>query len=242
LYTSAQITLALEYQRATVLLQELKIIQPGQSESSLKPFILHYQGIRAEKEPGRYDDSYALRIDPWHLMRPLPGPGWAEPAYRWAFSGLGSWRRNLGLRGWTVSGRVGFADGKVRTVSGGMVLEGENEWLMTEWYYGAEIPAYRLANSTENGSSGQAPRYEAHWTHLHFGDGTGEGIVSSVTPLGTSEELSASRNINLQCLMSARGCHSLCDLVPDAMRYRRKHGGAWGWNSGSWGMQPHDCE
>jgi hypothetical protein len=242
LYGSARITQALEYRRATVFLQELKSIQPGQSESSVMPFILRYQGVPAEEEPGLKHDSYILRIDPWHLMHLLPGPVWVDRAYRWGFSALGNWRRTLKLRSWTVSGRVRFTDGKVELVSGSLVLEGENEWLMAEWYYSTEIPAYRLSRSTENSLSGQEPRYAAHWTHLHFGDGTGEGIISSVTPLGTSEELNAARNINLQCLMSGRGCHSLCDLMPDATRYRREHGGGWGWNSGSWGIQPHDCE
>jgi hypothetical protein len=243
LYAAARIAQALEYRRAAVFLEELKTIQPGQSEASVMPFILRYQGVRAEEVHGLKDDSYILRLDPWHLMHLLPGPNWVDRAYRIAFSGLGNWRRAVKLRGWTVSGWVRFLNGKVQTVSGDVVLEGENEWLLADWLYGSEIPAYRLTRSPNNSLPGEEPRYEAHWTHLHFGDGTGEGIVSSVTPLSTAEELKAARNINLQCLMSGKGCHSLCDLLPDATRYRRDHnGGSWGWNSGDWGMQPHDCE
>jgi len=242
LYGAARTAQALEYRRAGAFLEELKRIQPGQSELSVMPFIQHYQGIRAEQELGSKDDSYIVRLDPWHLMRSFPGPDWADHSYRWACSEFGNWRRALKLRSWTANGQVAFADGKVNMVSGGLVLEGENEWLMAEWYDSAEIPAYRLSRSTENSLSGQEPRYAAHWTHLHFGHETGEGIISSVTPLGTSEELNAARNINLQCLMNGRGCHSLCELMPDAARYRREHGGGWGWNSGSWGMQPHDCQ
>jgi hypothetical protein len=232
LYGAARITQALEYRRATVFLEELKSIQPGQSEASVMPFILHFQGVRAEKELGFKDDSYILRIDPWHLMHLFPGPTWADHGYRWASSKLGKWRRALKLRSWTVSGWVTFTNGKVKTVSGGVVLEGENEWLMAEWYYSSEIPAYLRSKSTKSSLPGEEPRYEAHWTHLHFGDGTGEGIISHVTPLGTSEELKAARNINLDCLMSGRGCHSLCDLMPNATQYRREqYGGGWGWSS-----------
>ncbi|SRR6266478_565727 len=242
-YGAARITQALTYRRATAFFEELKHIQPGQSEASVMPFIRRYQGTHPETQAGFDNDWYVLRIDPWHLMRVLPGPNWGDSAYRWVFSGLGNWRRALKLRSWTVSGWVRFRNGRVETVSGDVVLEGENEWLMAEWYYGFEIPAYRRSRPTKDSLPSEEPRYEAHWTHLHFGDGTGEGIISSVTPRGTLEELNAAHIINLQCLMSGRGCHSLCDLMPDATQYRREHNGrGWGWNSGSWGIQSHDCE
>jgi hypothetical protein len=206
------------------------------------PFILRYHGVRAEEALGVKDDSCIMRIDPWHLMHLLPGRTWGDRAYRRAFSGLGDWRRAVKLRSWTVSGWVRFTNGAVGSVSGDVVLEGENEWLFAEWYYRPEIPTYLRLRSA-NDLAGEEAQYEAHWTHLHFGDGTGEGIVSSVTPLGTVEQLNAARNINLQCLMSGRGCHSLCDLLPDAVRYRHEHNGVrWGWNSGDWGKQPDDCE
>jgi hypothetical protein len=243
LYGAARITQALEYRRAAIFLEELRSIQLGQSEASVMPFIRQYQGVRAEEALGFKDDSYILRIDPWHLMHLFPGPTWVDRAYRRAFSDLGNWRRAVKLRSWTVSGWVRFKNGRVETVSGDVVLEGENEWLMADWHYGFQISSYRRVRSPNNSLPGEEPRYDAHWTHLHFGDGTGEGIMSSVTPLSTAEELNAARNINLQCLMSGRGCHSLCDLMPDATRYSREHnGGGWGWNSGDWGMQPHDCQ
>lgn len=242
LYGAARITQVLEYRRAAIFLEELKSIQLGQSEASVMPFILHFQGVRAEEELGFKDDSYILRIDPWHLMRLFPGPTWADDSYRWAFSRFGNWRRALKLRSWTASGQVTFANGKVKAVSGWLVLEGENEWLMAEWYYGSEIPAYLRSRSIKDSLPDEEPRYEAHWTHLHFGDRTGEGIISYVTPLATSKELKAARNINLECLMNGRGCHSLCDLMPTAAQYRQQQYGGWGWNSGSWGMQPDDCK
>jgi hypothetical protein len=241
-YGAARITLAVEYRRAKVFLEELKSIQPGQSEASVMPLIQKYQGVRAEEALGVKDDSYVLRIDPWHLMHRLPGPNWVDDAYRGLFSGRGNWRRAVKLRSWTVSGWVRFTNGKVEAISGDVILEGENEWLLVEWCYASEIPAYHRVRPPNTIFPIEEPRYEAHWRHLHFGNGTGEGIMSSVTPFSTAEELNAARNINLPCLMSGRGCHSLCDLLPDATRYRREHnGGGWGWNSGDWGIQPHDC-
>jgi hypothetical protein len=243
LYGAARITQGLKYRRAAIFLEELKSIKLGQSEASVMPFIRQYQGVRAEEALGFKDDSYILRIDPWHLMHPIPGPNWVERTYWRGFSDLGNWRRAVKLRSWTVSGWVRFTNGKVETVAADVVLEGENEWLMADWLYGPEIPAYLLRKSPNESLPGEEPRYEAHWTHLHFGDGTGEGIISSVTPLSTAEQLNAAQNINLQCLMSGWGCHSLCDLMPNATRYRHEHnGGGWGWNSGDWGTQPHDCQ
>lgn len=146
------------------------------------------------------------------------------------------------MRSWTVVGSVGFTNGKVKTVFGDLVIEGENEWLSAEWNDVSEIPAYLWERYPDNGFPAEPPQYDASWTHLHFGDGTGEGIISFVTPQSTSEELNAARNINLQCLFIGRGCHSLCELMPDATRYRREHNArGWGWNSGDWGIQPHDC-
>jgi len=231
LYGAARVTQALEYRRAAVFLEELKGVQPGQPEASVMPFILRYGGTRPDQVFGAKNDAYIIRIDPWHLVHPFPGPNWVERAYEETFLRLGNWCRRLKLRGWTASGSVRFTNEKVESVSGDLVIEGENEWLMADWHYAAEIPAVN------------APRYDARWMHLHFDDGTGEGILTSVTTLSTFEELNAARNINLGCLWSGQGCRSLCELMPDAARYRREHNvGRWGWNSGDWGSQPRDCE
>jgi len=242
LYGAARIGQWLEYRRAATFLAELKSIRLGQSEASVMPFIRHYQGVRAEEVLGVQDDSYTLRIDPWHFMHRFPGPNWVDRTYRMASSGPGSWRRAAKLCSWSVTGWVRFANGKVETVSADVILEGENEWLLADWQYGPEIPPYVVVKSTDNSSPGESSRYRAQWTHLHFGDETGEGIEIFVTPLSTAEQFNAAQTINLQCVMNGRGCHSLCDLMPNATQYRREHnGGGWGWNSGAWGKQPHDC-
>lgn len=243
LYGAARVTQSLEYRRAAVFLDELKSVQLGQSEASVMPFILRHGGIRPDQVFGVKNDAYIIRIDPWHLAHPFPGPNWFERAYEETFLRLGNWRRRVKLRGWTASGSVRFTDEQVESVSGDLVMEGENEWLMADWHYAAEIPAYRRTGHPSNNLPVDAPRYDARWTHLHFGDGTGEGILTSVTTLSTFEELNAARNINLGCFWNGKGCRSLCELMPDAARYRREHNvGGWGWNSGDWGSQPHDCE
>jgi hypothetical protein len=243
LFVGARIAQSLEYRRAALFLKELERIQPGQSQASVMPFILRYGGSRPDQVFGVKNDAYIIEIDPWHLMHSFPGPNWVELAHEETFSRLGKWRRRVYLRGWTVNASIRFADKRVSTVSGTLIIEGENEWLMSEWYHVTELPAYLRERHPKRNLPGAAPQYDASWAHLHFGDGTGEGIISFVTPLGTSEELNAAYSIDFQCLYSGRGCHSLCELIPDATRYRHEHGlGGWGWSSGSWGIQPHDCQ
>jgi hypothetical protein len=243
IYAGALTSQVFEYRRAAKFLEELKGIHPGQSEASVMPLIQHYQGVRDEDGHGVQGDSYTLRIDPWHLMHRFLGPNWLDRAYRETSSDLGSWRRAVKLSSWSVTGWVEFANGRVKTVSADVILEGENEWLQADWRYGPKIPPYVLVRSVDDLLRGEESQYKSDWMHLHFGDETGEGIRNFITPLSTAQQLTAAQNINLQCLMSGRGCRSLCDLMPDATQYRREHSmRGWGWNSGAWGKQSHDCQ
>jgi hypothetical protein len=150
LYGAARVTQALEYRRAAIFFEELKNIQRGDSEASVMPFIVRYQGVRAGQIFDFKDDSYLMRVDPWHLMHKFSGPNWVDPAYRSTFSRIGNWRRAVKLPSWTVSGLVSFTNGRVETVSGNVVMEGENGWLMASWHYGSEIPVYRGATAPNN--------------------------------------------------------------------------------------------
>jgi hypothetical protein len=221
----------IKYSHAATLLEELKGIQLEESESSLTPLIKRYNASRSEHELGPEDHTFVFIVDPWRLLRPLPGPEWIDHSYRWAFSEAGTWRRRLKLRAWVATGWVRLTDGKAGVVSGNLVIEGENEWLMADWQTdGVRLPS-------------ELSQFDAIWTHLHFGDGTGEGVYTSVTPLSSPEQLNAARSIDLSCLLSGSGCRSLCVLLPEADRYRRAHNlRDWGWNSGSWGEQPRDCQ
>jgi hypothetical protein len=115
---------------------------------------------------------------------------------------------------------------------------------MAEWRYGEGIPVQRRTKYLPGQLPNELSQFDAVWTHLHFGDGTGEGVLTSVTPLSSPEQLNAARTFDMSCLMKGSGCPSLCALLPAADRYRRAHNlsGGWGWNSGSWGAQPKDCQ
>lgn len=233
----------IKYSHAATLFEELKGIQLEESESSLTPLIKRYNASRSEHELRPEDHTFVFIVDPWRLLRPLPGTEWVDHSYRWVFSETGNWRRKLKLRSWVATGWVRLIDGKAGVVSGNLVIEGENEWLMADWRYGATIPTQRRRYRGGVKLPGELSQFDAVWTHLHFGNGTGEGVYTSVTPLSSPEQLNAARSIDLSCLLAGKGCRSLCALLPEADRYRRAHNlRGWGWNSGSWGEQPRDCQ
>jgi len=235
LYGCARIWFIREAGRAAVLLQELSAVQIGQSEESLLPLIRRYGGFH----PNYLPDSYSLGIDPLHSTRPFTRWVKVDEAIEWLTSIRADTRRILGLRVWSVGGMLRITRGTVSSVSGGIMVEGENEWLTAEWFYSAEIPAEEL----QVWNQGERTNFLAHWTHLHLGLETGEGLSSNITSTATPEELQAARSINIDCLTSLRGCHSLCELLPGAAQYfRERQIKVWGWNSGSWGPQDHSCE
>jgi hypothetical protein len=174
-----------------------------------------------------------------HFYRPVTRWARLDSAIDWLISAHGNTRRTLGLRVWGVNGLLRISGGTVSSVSVAVMVEGENEWLMAKWLYSSEIPADEI----KLWNRGERTSYLAHWTHLHFGLETGEGLISNITASATPEELQAARSINLDCLTSFRGCHSLCELLPRAAQYfRENQSKVWGWNSGSWGPQDHTCE
>lgn len=239
----ARTLLVLESRRAAEFLEDLRNVQLGQTEASVMPLIERYRDESFERSVGGTND-YVMRVDPWHFYRPFPGPKWVGDSVGAVLWQCGHWRRALGLRAWVASGSVRISQGRVHSVWADVMVEGENEWLMGDWVYAAEVPSDETNHYKETEQfRPEMSRYFAHWTHLHVGDETGEGIMNLVTPAATAEELNAGRNINLRCLTSVRGCHSLCDLMPDAHRYMQEHDyPGLGWNSGSWGPQDRACQ
>jgi hypothetical protein len=235
LYGAARTSCVRDAGRATVLIRELSGVRLGQSEESVLPLIRRFGGFRSPYAP----DSYSVEIDPLRFYRPFTKWTKLSCAIDWLISFHGNTRRTLGLRVWGVNGMLRISGGTVSSVSVVVSVEGENEWLMAEWLYSSEIPIEEV----KLWNQGQSTSYLAHWTHLHLGLETGEGLISNITPNATQEELQAARSINLDCLTSFRGCHSLCELLPRAALYfRENQSKVWGWNSGSWGPQDHTCE
>jgi hypothetical protein len=234
LYGGARILVDREAERATVLLQELRDVRLGQSEESVLPLIRRFKGFHPEYAL----DSYSVRVgSPLYYL----SGRWArlDSAMVWLTSVHANTRRRLGLRMWGVNGMLNISSGTVSSVSATVGVEGENEWLVAEWFYSSEIPAEEV----KLWNQGERTSYVAHWAHLHLGYETGEMFISNVSANAAPKELQAARSVNVDCLTSFRGCHSLCELQPRAAEYfREKQSSVWGWNSGSWGRQDHSCE
>jgi len=242
LYGAARLVLAVEARRAQVFLQRLNTVALGEDEASVLPLFEKYEDLRLERDMGAGRGTL-LRLDPWHFYRPFVGPRWIDSPVREALFRSGNWRRRVGLRLWVINAGMTFTEHKVKSVWTDLVVEGENEWLMADWSYAANIPmpSYEAKFYQEHGIHSSQSGYSVHWTHLHMGEETGEGVVNRLTPLATAAEFQTGRDIKLQCLTSVQGCHSLCELKPSVSRYMHEHNYSLGWNSGSWGRQDHSC-
>lgn len=240
IWVGARLVLFIEVRRAGAFLHQVERVQLGQTADSVQSLCREYEDVKSASSTNTDPDTHTLRVDPWHLYRPFAGPHWIDAAIKGIISKGGNLRRVLGLRFWTVNAELRFKDDHVHSVGATVTVEGENEWLLAHWNSVLEIP---LVLRQTHEFRPEMSRYLISWTHLHIGKETGEGIMNFITPLATTEEQDAARNINLQCLTSLPGCHSLCDLMPHANRYRREHGYPdLGWNSGSWSPQDKACE
>jgi hypothetical protein len=247
LYCSAQAYLKFEANRAQRMLKELASIEVGESESTLADISRNFgrqSDNNASPEVARHR---SLGVDPWRLKAGIFKSDWLDGTARRSIGEYGvlrKFRRRIGLRMWTVLGNVTIEAGKVREVDTDVLVEGENEWLKADWSYAKDFdPRLHLERDYPAASSSSNLKFYSKWTHLHWDDETGEGTLNYVTLAATPEEKDASKSINGNCLTSWRGCRSLCELMPNAARYRHLHNyPEWGWSSGSWGSQDHSCQ
>ena len=229
--------LRLQARRTASFLDTLSSIQLGENEVSIREFVSAYErtDYRVEKAGAT---TYVVEVDPFLLRKPLK-PDWLASAVSGLLLWSGDWRRRSGLRIWTADGMLEVKAGLVERSGASLAVEGENEWLMGTWDNRDAFPPdfmriYRIPASQE----GKKPSYFANWAHLHMGLETGEVFENHVTSSATAEQLRAAHDFNLACLTSRKGCHSLCELMPAATEYGRRHNSlSLGWNSGSWGRQ-----
>lgn len=243
-YLAVFLLLSIEVRRAATLLGQLNNVKLGDPQTAINPLLRRYEDLWYERQIGTERTNYILRVDPWHFYRPFVGPRWIDAPVRRAIYECGGLRRALGLRAWVVNGDLILMDERVVSVWAEVIVEGQNEWLMTNWTYAGAVPSEEAKLYKEHGLyRPEMERYLIGWTHLHMGLETGEALRNWISSSANGDEQQAARNINLRCLRSFTGCHSLCEFMPDANRYRRQHDyPGWGWNSGSWGQQDHACE
>ena len=240
LYGAARILLLYEARRADAILTELNAIQLGTPETAIQSFLAKYERRDWEQMLGTRNKKIVV-VDPWGLRGPSRPQWLADLEYK-ILDLAPNVRRKLGLRVWEAFGTIKIKDGKVVSSGSSVLVEGENEWLSGQSSLidsNNELDHYRRMGTYRPGME----RYAAGWTHLHMGMETGEALWNLLTPNATPEERKAAQSYNLACLTSMKGCHSLCELMPDAARYRKEHNyPALGHNSGSWNVQDDSCE
>jgi hypothetical protein len=134
-------------------------------------------------------------------------------------------RTAIGLRRWSVYGRVGFKESRVAVVWGMVMVEGSHEWLVGDWILAKTIPPYEIKRFVTS--------MKVSWPHdvnhylvrlgrligMEKQNGGGEGLDTWITPDATDEERRSAHEFSWQCLTSRSGCRTVCDLYPAAVEY-----------------------
>jgi hypothetical protein len=245
LFTSAVLVLVVlrscvryEVHRATSLLADASQIRVGDAEASVLPLVKRYDGFKwGKKEPlGAKEDyidkdeydyelvhekelasdyKYSLPVSPFSLMpHPLQEPGRLKKALRNAMVKspvpLRSW---LGARDWGIDVEIAIRDGRVQSVVGLVLAEGHTQWLGQEWRFVSAMPRVEMQRKTFNIDA----------SYLEMPTGGGELNECTFTPKASSEQVRVSRQFNIACLTSVRGCDGFCDFDPDTIAYLKEH-------------------
>jgi hypothetical protein len=114
-----------------------------------------------------------------------------------------------GLRTWELRANCGTKDGHVSGVTAGVMVDGRQEVLGGGWRLASASPDDLLTHEPDKSVA----------TSIHFaaidGPPNGEYVEILATMRSSPTDLAA-RRINRGCLLSFRGCESLCQLLPNA--------------------------
>ena len=114
-----------------------------------------------------------------------------------------------GLRSWKLGAGCGIKDGRVSGVTAGLMVAGHYEMLGAGWRLASAIPDPLLKHDPDK-SVATSVRFSAI-----DGPPNGEYVEIHATARSSPANLAA-RRINRRCLLSFRGCESLCQLLPNA--------------------------
>jgi hypothetical protein len=229
-YGLARAYLAYEAARAGRMLKELGAVKIGDSEAQVLPMLERYGNCRGLLQPytkvDKTDYECLVEIGPSGIYYIVDRAN-AGMFYRITRAILSSlnprFRRAIGLRRWSVYGRVGFKDKQAKVVFGSVMVEGSNEWLEGSWGLEQTIPPSEIdafVNSRVISWLHDPNHYLGGWGRLiamEVQNGGGEGYGVAITPAATDEERRSAHEFRLQCLTSRLGCRTVCDLYPAAV-------------------------
>ncbi len=140
------------------------------------------------------------------------------------FDGLDDERMNyLGIRYWVVGVFVRMERGQTKAFSMFVQVEGpRHKWLLADVNMPASTPDSTVRTDAPPGHDVSTCGLHSHWTHLHVGDETGEGVRGQLTAHATPNERVEAFGVRWQCLTGLGGCFELSELAPGlASRIRR---------------------
>ena len=150
-YGLARAYLYYEAARAERMLKELGEVKIGDTESQVLPTLERYGGCRGVLESytkvDKTDYECLVEIGPSGIYYVVDR---ANPRmfYRMTRAVLSTLnprlRRAIGLRRWSVYGRVGFKDKQAKVVFGAVSVEGSHEWLEGDWSLVEPIPEFEI--------------------------------------------------------------------------------------------------
>jgi hypothetical protein len=244
-YGLARAYLAYEADRAGRMLKELAAVKIGDSEGQVLPILQRYGTCRGLLQPytkvDKTDYECLVEIGPSgiYYIVDRANTGMFYRITRAILSSLNPrLRRAIGLRRWSVYGRVGFKDDKAKVVEAIVMVEGSNEWLEGGWDRIETIPKSEIdtfVNSPGVSWPHDANHYLVGWSRLiamEKQNGGGEGAGVDITPAATDEERRSAHKFMLECLTSRSGCRTVCDLYPAAVEFA---------NSGTWKERKEAC-
>ena len=152
------------------------------------------------------DGTHTMGAGAYRFVRLTEWAGRVAP--RLAYKGV-ALADHAGLRTWKLRANCGKKDGHVSGATAGLMVDGREEVLGGGWRLVSAIPDDLLRHEPDK-SVATVIRFAAI-----DGPPNGENIVIHTTIRSSPADLAA-RRINPRCLLSFRGCESLCQLLPQA--------------------------
>lgn len=197
LYLSLLTLQAYSAWQASRTLDRLQSLRLGDSAQACDKAL---QGSEAE------DGTHTIAGGAYRFVRFTEWAWKVEP--RLAYKGIALADR-AALRSWKLWANCGVKDGHIAGVGAMLMVDGGQEVLGAGWRLTPAFADIELRHEPDK-SVATSVRFSAI-----DGPPNGEAVEIHVTPRSSPTDLAA-RRINERCLLSFRGCESLCQLLPNA--------------------------